>query len=71
MLLAKLDEKAQKTYVDYHVSQCIQKEAMVNINDRIAQCTTRAEYKDFEALTIRNMGKFDEKLTQFQITYAP
>jgi hypothetical protein len=46
--MSKIEEKAPKAYVDYHLSNCLQKEVLDEVKDQIKLCATTLDLKNFD-----------------------
>jgi hypothetical protein len=66
----KVDEKTSKVYVDYCISTCLPKEAIITVNERLDKGASKEELAVKELDMNEKIDKLREELSQFKFQYA-
>lgn len=66
MLGNLVDEKAQKVYVDYHISNCVQKDAMHFVNEAIMNCATKLDIQNMEKMVNDHVKGINEEIQEIR-----
>lgn len=69
-LLPKIEEKAAKSYVDYHLTNFLPKEALYPLNQRIDLLSTKQEMADIEELFKSKTDFLSEEQAKIKTGYC-